>query len=159
VVAHVALVSETPRLALSEALQVGAAIQKQVTEDFGPGWEIEGAVDAFYQLAHVPLGYYPVVVRRRKGDRSVGKGLPARPLRKGRSRCPVISSGSRCGPGRDRLLADSYAPAREAYSVTSTSSVAPRPPRRVQGGGGQVGTGGGPRGQLPWRRGHDTRAA
>jgi hypothetical protein len=63
VVAHVALVSETPRLALSEAVQVSAAIQKQVTEDFGPAWEIEATVDAFDQLVHVPLGYYPVVVR------------------------------------------------------------------------------------------------
>lgn len=60
---QVALVSETPQVTLDELALVSAAINKQVTRDFGPSWNVDASVDAFASLAHVPLGYWPVIVR------------------------------------------------------------------------------------------------
>ena len=40
-----------------------AALQKQVTRDFGPIWEIDADVSAFGRLSHVPLEYWPIVIR------------------------------------------------------------------------------------------------
>jgi hypothetical protein len=42
---------------------VAAALQKQVTRDFGPVWQITGTVDAFETLETVPVDYWPVVIR------------------------------------------------------------------------------------------------
>ena len=60
---HVALVSETSELALADLLPVSAALQKQVTRDFGPIWDVEATVDPFASLDDVPLDYWPVMVR------------------------------------------------------------------------------------------------
>ncbi len=37
---HVALVSDTPSVTLAQVSAVSAAVQKQVTRDFGPLWDI-----------------------------------------------------------------------------------------------------------------------
>ena len=60
---HVALVSDTPQLSLHDLLPVSAALQKQVTRDFGPLWGIDATVSAFAALEDVPLDYWPVIVR------------------------------------------------------------------------------------------------
>jgi hypothetical protein len=60
---HVALVSETDLVKLADLTPVAAAVQKQVTTDFGPAWNITATVSAFATLAAVPIGYWPVVVR------------------------------------------------------------------------------------------------
>ncbi|MGW0882420.1 hypothetical protein [Streptomyces sp. NPDC002671] len=39
-----------------------AALQKQVTRDFGPLWNVSATVDAFDRLEDVPVGYWPVIV-------------------------------------------------------------------------------------------------
>jgi hypothetical protein len=62
-VRHVALVSEVSQITASQLARAGAAIQKQVTRDFGPLWNIQATVDAFPKLEDVPVGYWPVLVQ------------------------------------------------------------------------------------------------
>jgi hypothetical protein len=61
--AHVALVSESPAVALPELNAVAAALQKQVTRDFGPLWNVQATVDAFDKLESVPIDYWPIILR------------------------------------------------------------------------------------------------
>jgi hypothetical protein len=63
VLQQVALVSQTPSVPLSEIVKVAAALQKQVTRDFAPIWEVSATVDSFAKLEDVPLGYWPIMVR------------------------------------------------------------------------------------------------
>jgi hypothetical protein len=60
---YVALVSETTRLTVAELMTASAAIQKQVTRDFGPIWGVEATVDPFATLDDVPVGYWRVLIR------------------------------------------------------------------------------------------------
>jgi hypothetical protein len=60
--AHVALVSETDAVQLDDLSTVSAAMQKQVTRDFGPIWNVDATVDAFDSLDSVPVDYWPVIV-------------------------------------------------------------------------------------------------
>jgi hypothetical protein len=60
---HVALVSETQSVALTDVSAVAAALQKQVTRDFGPVWGINATVDSFDSLESVPVDYWPVILR------------------------------------------------------------------------------------------------
>jgi len=62
---HVALVPDDNiggRLPVSAVTQVAAALQKQVSRDFGPIWGVEATVDGFARLEDVPLGYWPILV-------------------------------------------------------------------------------------------------
>jgi hypothetical protein len=58
------------QLSLGTLSKVAAALQKQVTRDFGPVWDITATVDAFESLDDVPLGYWPILV----GDENQGGG-------------------------------------------------------------------------------------
>jgi len=62
VLRQVALVSEAPSLEFNELARVSAAIQKQVTRDLGPIWDVAATVDAFAELEDVPPGYWPVII-------------------------------------------------------------------------------------------------
>src|SRR5262249_6111982 len=59
---HIGLVSITSEVNLATLAQVAAALQKQVSRDFGPVWEIEATVDAFDKLEDVPVGYWHVLL-------------------------------------------------------------------------------------------------
>lgn len=59
---HLALISESQQVDISELLVVSAALQKQVSRDFGPIWGIDATVDAFAKLEDVPAGYWHVIV-------------------------------------------------------------------------------------------------
>jgi hypothetical protein len=59
---YVALVSLTSEVSTRSLMQVAAALQKQVTRDFGPIWGLPATVDAFEDLSSMPNDYYPVVV-------------------------------------------------------------------------------------------------
>jgi hypothetical protein len=59
---YVALVSLTSDVPTRSLLQVTAALQKQVTRDFGPIWGLPATIDAFEDLSSVPSDYYPIVV-------------------------------------------------------------------------------------------------
>jgi len=61
--ANIALVSETPVVDFSQVSIVAAALNKQVTRDFGPLWEVDATVSAFDQLESVPVDYWPVIIR------------------------------------------------------------------------------------------------
>lgn len=61
---HVALVSEVPAISSSELSATSAALQKQVTRDFGPLWDIQATVDSFPRLEDVPADYWPIIVQQ-----------------------------------------------------------------------------------------------
>jgi hypothetical protein len=60
---HVALVSMIRDVTLANLAAVSAAIQKQVSRDFGPMWNVEATVDAFDKLEDVPIGYWHVLLQ------------------------------------------------------------------------------------------------
>ena len=60
---QVALVSQTNNIKMDDITAVSAAIQKQVTRDVAPAWNIEASVDSFQTLEDVPLGYWSVVIK------------------------------------------------------------------------------------------------
>jgi len=59
---QVALVAETKKIQFSDLTVAAAAIQKQVSRDMGPIWNVEASVDAFASLEEVPLGYWHVLI-------------------------------------------------------------------------------------------------
>lgn len=62
-VGHLALISESQSLEISTITVVAAALQKQVSRDLAPAWDLEGTVSPFVRLEDVPLGFWPVIVR------------------------------------------------------------------------------------------------
>lgn len=60
--AQIALISDTPDVPFGELTQVSAAIQKQLSRDFAPIWNVSATVDCFDTLASVPPGYWLVHV-------------------------------------------------------------------------------------------------
>jgi hypothetical protein len=61
--ANVALVSDTPVVDSSHVSVVAAALNKQVTRDFGPLWNVDATVSGFDKLEDVPVDYWPVIIR------------------------------------------------------------------------------------------------
>jgi hypothetical protein len=61
--ANLALVSEVDGHDPTDVAAVAAALQKQVTRDFAPIWDVQATVDAFPRLEDVPIGYWPMIVR------------------------------------------------------------------------------------------------
>jgi hypothetical protein len=59
---HVAVVSQSANVGPRQLMSVSAALQKQVTRDFGPIWGIQATVSPFASLEDVPLGYWPIVI-------------------------------------------------------------------------------------------------
>jgi hypothetical protein len=60
---HLALVSQSNLVGMSDLAVVSAALQKQVIRDFAPLWAVNATVDAFESLDEVPLDYWPMVVK------------------------------------------------------------------------------------------------
>ncbi len=59
---QMALVSEVEQISQSEVSRASAALQKQLTRDFGPIWDVTATIDAFATLEDVPLTYWPILV-------------------------------------------------------------------------------------------------
>ena len=59
---QVGIVRQTAGLSEEELLELSAAIQKQVTRDFGPLWGIDATVDPSLSLDRVPVGYWRVLI-------------------------------------------------------------------------------------------------
>ncbi|HEX5243719.1 MAG TPA: hypothetical protein VFW23_10700 [Tepidisphaeraceae bacterium] len=59
---HIALVSRTNNAPFGEVAVVAAALQRQVTRDFAPIWNVSVTVSAFERLEDVPLGYWPILI-------------------------------------------------------------------------------------------------
>jgi hypothetical protein len=60
---NLALVSEVNGHDPTDIARVGAALQRQVTRDFAPIWNVRATVDAFPRLEDVPVGYWPMIIR------------------------------------------------------------------------------------------------
>ncbi len=60
---RIALVSITKEVTLANLAPVSVAIQKQISRDFGPMWNVEAAVDAVEKLEDVPVGYWHVLLQ------------------------------------------------------------------------------------------------
>jgi hypothetical protein len=63
IINQVALISQTSKVKMNDLALVSAAIQKQVTRDLGPAWNIDASVDNFEELEDVPLGYWQVIIK------------------------------------------------------------------------------------------------
>jgi hypothetical protein len=59
---NIALVSLTDDVPARDVMQVAAAVQKQVTRDFAPAWDLSATVNPFADLLTVPADYLVVVV-------------------------------------------------------------------------------------------------
>jgi hypothetical protein len=59
---NLALVSEIEDHDPSDLSRVAAALQRQVTRDFAPVWDVSATLDAFPRLEDVPLGYWPMII-------------------------------------------------------------------------------------------------
>jgi hypothetical protein len=59
---QLALVSTVDEVDFAELSMASAAIQKQITRDFAPVWNVTATIDAFAALTDVPLGYWPIIV-------------------------------------------------------------------------------------------------
>jgi hypothetical protein len=62
---NIALVADTDAVSAREITRVAAALDKQVTRDFGPLWGVLATVDPVFSLEDVPVGYWPIVLRDR----------------------------------------------------------------------------------------------
>jgi hypothetical protein len=63
---QVALISQTSKVSkvkMNDLALVSAAIQKQVTRDLGPAWNLDASVDNFEELEDVSLGYWQVIIK------------------------------------------------------------------------------------------------
>jgi hypothetical protein len=61
-VRQVALVPDGVDIDVKKIMRIASALQKQVTRDFGPIWDVNGTVDGFARLEDMPLGYWPVMI-------------------------------------------------------------------------------------------------
>lgn len=60
---NLALVVETARIPRTAIKEVAAAVQRQISRDFAPVWDVNATVDPFISLGDVPPGYWPILVR------------------------------------------------------------------------------------------------
>jgi hypothetical protein len=70
---QVALISQTADVTVAETQRISAALQKQVSRDFQPIWDINATVDAFATIEDVPDGYWPILIRDDIGG--MGEGV------------------------------------------------------------------------------------
>jgi hypothetical protein len=59
---HLALVVDAPHVPRRAVAEIAAALQRQLTRDVAPIWEVWATIDAFDSLDHVPPGYWPILV-------------------------------------------------------------------------------------------------
>lgn len=69
---HVALVSQSNAVDATLTSSIAAAVQKQVTRDFSPIWNIDATVSFFPTLNNVPAGYWPIVILDQLNDPNAG---------------------------------------------------------------------------------------
>ncbi len=62
-ISNLGLVSDSATISTSELTRVAAALQKQVTRDFTPFWQVNATVSAFAKLEDLPVGYWPIIVQ------------------------------------------------------------------------------------------------
>lgn len=60
---NIALVVETSRIPRAEIKEVAATVQRQISRDVAPMWQVDATIDPFLAHEHVPPGYWPIIVR------------------------------------------------------------------------------------------------
>jgi hypothetical protein len=60
---YIALVSETEQVPAAQAAEIASALQKQITRDFEPLWQVPASVSFFQSLNEVPSDYWPIIMR------------------------------------------------------------------------------------------------
>lgn len=60
---HIAIISQTAGVDSTDLAAATAAIQRQVTSDFGHIWNVTATVDDFPALHEMPPGYWPVLIK------------------------------------------------------------------------------------------------
>ncbi len=61
---NVAVVSEVKGHDPSDVARVAAALQRQALRDFRGLWRVEATVNAFPKLEDVPVGYWPILIKK-----------------------------------------------------------------------------------------------
>jgi len=69
---HIGIVSQSKKVKSGDVAATAAAIQKQVSRDFSPIWQIDATVSYYEQLKDVPLGYWPVIIKDDIGEPGAG---------------------------------------------------------------------------------------
>lgn len=69
---YLALLSESEQVSFSEISQISAALQKQITRDFSPIWQIPATIDSFVRLEDIPSDYWPIIVKDDIGFNAAG---------------------------------------------------------------------------------------
>src|SRR5262245_66350593 len=59
---NLALVVEAPQVPRRAVSEIAAELQRQLTRDVAPIWEVHATIDTFAALEHVPPGYWPIIV-------------------------------------------------------------------------------------------------
>src|SRR5262249_21690232 len=60
---HIALVAETKEVGMSDLGRVTTALQKLVSRDLKPIWNVDATVEAYKSMTEVPAGYWPVIIK------------------------------------------------------------------------------------------------
>src|SRR5207249_747036 len=71
-VRHIAVINQSQQLSRGAVEKAVAAVQKQVTGDFGPVWGVTATVALFSTLAVMPSGSWPVAIRDEIGINEPG---------------------------------------------------------------------------------------
>lgn len=59
---QLALVSQSQDVPFSEVAKISAALQKQISRDYFPIWNVPATIDAFATLDDIPTGYWPIII-------------------------------------------------------------------------------------------------
>lgn len=60
---NLALISQSSKVKADKLQEVAAAIQKQVTRDLAPIWNISATISVFSSLRSLPVGYWPIIIK------------------------------------------------------------------------------------------------
>jgi hypothetical protein len=62
-VRNLALVNQSKSIHAAELNEVAAALQKQITRDVSPIWNLEATINIFHTLKAIPVGYWPIIIK------------------------------------------------------------------------------------------------
>ncbi|MGZ4001401.1 MAG: hypothetical protein ACXVIY_12255, partial [Mucilaginibacter sp.] len=60
---NLALISQSKSVSVNDLQEVAAALQKQITRDLAPIWNIHATISVFSNLKSVPVGYWPIIIK------------------------------------------------------------------------------------------------
>jgi len=72
---QIGIVSQTQVVPFAQVAQISAALQKQVTRDVAPIWNVTATVDPFEKVEDVPLGTWTILLKDATGYYSPGVHL------------------------------------------------------------------------------------